>query len=444
MTMAEKLLQMEGALGRKANKQEARVVEKSALERSYAEVVKRPSWRVNNSVRVKVRREETLRNLRKLEHCIVVSWKSSAVGGEDLEKLGRLLANSWGLKEKLGLARLEKNKVLLKFEALEEARCVLSLGQRLLGGLQLGLEHCNPRTGYWVEEELRNEVWVKIVGLLISLWNPTILRRVGEECGGFVAIDPQTETLGELQWAQILVKTKGDIMPCVLEIKVEEVIYYLTLWWELRPVLRKNLVDCGEASGRKSGEVRGEADSRTGLLVEEESESARLETLTLPAEMMGVQESGLGREASVNRVQDSAIRDWASPDALVLGPPALGPTVGSKDARRAGGPILRNTSLGLKLKEVVVVADGPEVGPSTRWRAEVVDCPKLVAFVGLERANLVTPLAQALSRGPQEKARLLDCNITRSVNFLEMEPLVAWETEDFRKQQSKVSYLATD
>ena len=176
--MAEKLLQMEGALGRKANKQEARVVEKSALERSYAEVVKRPSWRVNNSVRVKVRREETLRTLRKLEHCIVVSWKSSAAGGEDLEKLGRLLANSWGLKEKLGLARLEKNKVLLEFEALEEARRVLSSGKRLLGGLQLGLEHCNPRTGCWVEEELRNEVWVKIVGLPILLWNPTILRRV--------------------------------------------------------------------------------------------------------------------------------------------------------------------------------------------------------------------------------------------------------------------------
>ena len=72
---------------------------------------------------------------------------------------------------------------------------------------------------------------------------------MGEECGGFVAIDPQTETLGELQWARILVKMKRDIMPSVLEIKVEEVVYYLTLWWELRSVLRKNLVDCGEASG---------------------------------------------------------------------------------------------------------------------------------------------------------------------------------------------------
>ena len=108
-------------------------------------------------------------------------------------------------------------------------------------------------------------------------------------------------------------------MSSVLEIEVEEVVYYLTLWWELRPVLRKNLVDCGEASGQKSGEVRGEADSRVGLRVEEESESARLETLTLPVELMGAQESGLGREASANVVQDSAIRDWAPPMSWRMG-----------------------------------------------------------------------------------------------------------------------------
>ena len=73
MTMAEKLHQMEGAIGRKANKQEVRVMGKSALERSYAKVVKRPSWRITNSIRVKVKREETLGNLQKLEHCLVAS-----------------------------------------------------------------------------------------------------------------------------------------------------------------------------------------------------------------------------------------------------------------------------------------------------------------------------------------------------------------------------------
>ena len=88
--------------------------------------------------------------------------------------------NSWGLKGKLRLAKLEKDRVLLEFEDLEEARRVVSSGNRSLGGLQLGLEQCNPRIGCWVEKEVGNEVWVKIVGLPISLWSPMILKRVGE------------------------------------------------------------------------------------------------------------------------------------------------------------------------------------------------------------------------------------------------------------------------
>ena len=66
MTMAEKLHQIEEVIGRKTNNQEARIVRKSALESSYATVVKRPSWRNTNSITVKVKREKTLGNLQKL------------------------------------------------------------------------------------------------------------------------------------------------------------------------------------------------------------------------------------------------------------------------------------------------------------------------------------------------------------------------------------------
>ena len=35
-----------------------------------------------------------------------------------------------------------------------------------------------------------------------------ILKRVGEECGGFVVVDDQTKKMGEIQWAGILVKSR--------------------------------------------------------------------------------------------------------------------------------------------------------------------------------------------------------------------------------------------
>ncbi|RVW18514.1 hypothetical protein CK203_102884 [Vitis vinifera] len=49
--------------------------------------------------------------------------------------------------------------------------------------------------------------------------------KVREECGGFVAVDDQTKTMGEIQWARILVKSRGDVRPSVLEIEVEEDVY---------------------------------------------------------------------------------------------------------------------------------------------------------------------------------------------------------------------------
>ncbi|WKA02868.1 hypothetical protein VitviT2T_021018 [Vitis vinifera] len=110
--------------------------------------------------------------------------------GEDLEKLGKFLANSWGLKGRLGLARLERNRILLEFELLDEAQRALLSGERTMGGLRLRFEHWSPKTGCREEEEQSNEVCVRIFEVPVSLWNPTVLSRVGDECGGFVAIDP--------------------------------------------------------------------------------------------------------------------------------------------------------------------------------------------------------------------------------------------------------------
>ena len=76
-----------------------------------------------------------------------------------------------------------------------------------------------------MEGEKRRKVWVRIVGLPVSLWDRAILRRVGEECGGFLAVDTQTKKLEELQWARILVKVNGEELPNVVEICVEEVCY---------------------------------------------------------------------------------------------------------------------------------------------------------------------------------------------------------------------------
>ncbi|RVW19871.1 hypothetical protein CK203_110850 [Vitis vinifera] len=196
--MVEIIRQMEELVGRRTDLQEVRVAGKSIPAKSYAEAIMRTSRKGSNAINVKVTREETVGNLQKLEHYLVASWKSNTKEEEDLERLGRLWANSWGLKGKLGLAKLEKGRALLEFEDLREAHRVVSSGSRVMGGVHLGLEYWNPKTGCWVEEEIEKEVWVKILGFPISLWSPVILKKIGEECGGFVEIDERTRSMREI------------------------------------------------------------------------------------------------------------------------------------------------------------------------------------------------------------------------------------------------------
>ena len=277
--MAEMVRQMEELAGRRTELQEVRTVGKITPAKSYAEAVRRTDRVSLNAIKMKVTREEIAGNLKKLEHCLVASWKSNEKEEDDLERLGNLWANSWGLKGKLGLAKLERGKALLEFEDISEVQRVVSSGSRLMGGAHLRLDRWNPKTGCRVEEEMEQVAWVKIFGLPISLWSQGILKKIGEECGGFLDMDERTRSMREIQWARILVKTKGDFRPSLLEMEVEDEAYSVALWWEIRPVVRRLF---SATENRRKKEVRGDSHSRAEKRVGKELVGAGNEDLQLP------------------------------------------------------------------------------------------------------------------------------------------------------------------
>ena len=116
-------------------------------------------------VGVEVREKELNRNLNKLVHCLVGFWNPSSVRGDDLKSWGTQLAKTWGLRGKLGLAKLERGKTLLEFDLLAKAEKALNLGRTSVGGFLLRLEKWRPKTGCLLEGEKRSEAWVRIVGL---------------------------------------------------------------------------------------------------------------------------------------------------------------------------------------------------------------------------------------------------------------------------------------
>ena len=47
---------------------------------------------------------------------------------------------------------------------------------------------------------------MRVVGLPVHLWSRKIMKKIGDACDGFLAIDEDTDMLAELGWARVLVK----------------------------------------------------------------------------------------------------------------------------------------------------------------------------------------------------------------------------------------------
>ena len=79
------------------------------------------------------------------------------------------------------------------------------------------------------------EEWVRVVGLPLHLWKTKVLKKIGDACGGFLAIDKITELRMEMKWARILIKTTGSPRPSTVNILEGPRSFELQIWWEVPP-----------------------------------------------------------------------------------------------------------------------------------------------------------------------------------------------------------------
>ena len=100
--------------------------------------------------------------------------------------------------------------MLIKFENKEEADKVLLRGHRWFKELILHLDRWDPKVGCSQNGERAKSVWVRVVGLSLHFWSQEVFRKIGDYCGGFIAVDEATANFKELQWARILlVRSEG-------------------------------------------------------------------------------------------------------------------------------------------------------------------------------------------------------------------------------------------
>ena len=87
----------------------------------------------------------------------------------------------------------------------------------------------------------------------------------------------------------------GDELPNVVEIWIEDFCYALTLWWEVRSVLKVGSAGLRGVKTTAADEVRGEAHAHVSKLVMEEGGVTRLEALLQLVDGMRGQTCRLGK-----------------------------------------------------------------------------------------------------------------------------------------------------
>ena len=161
------------------------------------------------------------------------------------------------------MVRLGRGLWLFEFENPKEADQVLVFGKRRCGGNLLHLRKWGHDIGYLSHGDLEEKAWLRVVGLPVHLCSRKVLKKIGDACGGLLAVDENPACLTDLTdllWARILVRLGDETPPKTVEVVVGGCSFSIQLLWDINPLL--------EMSPKKrngtlsSGEDDGETRSR--------------------------------------------------------------------------------------------------------------------------------------------------------------------------------------
>ncbi|RVW59532.1 hypothetical protein CK203_104799 [Vitis vinifera] len=293
--------------------------------------------------------EKDISSERKLmDRCLVGRWGQIPLSDPDMYALESWGRTRWNIKGGLKLARIGGPLLLIEFKNKDEADKVLLRGNRWFKESTLHLDRWDPKVGCSQNGERAESVWVRVVGLPLHFWSQEAFRKIGDCCGGLVAVDVNTANFKELRWARISVRYEGVEWPSTMQVVVGSLCYALQLWWEVKPGLLEVVPAIRNEKG-KEREARddGEGDTRWIQKVTEADGTIGDRSSTwgksscsgpggnLPLGRQG--ESG-GKESPLWRAKGlKAQRKWAGPIRSLL-KAWWGGTTHSEDRKRVRAP----------------------------------------------------------------------------------------------------------
>ena len=268
--------------------------------KSFAEAVTGTGSGITEEViRVKVGKHEIVERMEQLESCLVGLWGGGTSPIPDLKTLKYRAWHNWKVTGRMKVEVLGRGLWLFDFGSPNEARRILREKTGSVGGLPISLREWGKDVGCKFGREGRSTVWIRLLGLSLHLWSLPILKRIGDKCGGFDAVDENTELLKDPRWARIRVKWDGSSSPGSMIVAEGDRNFAIQLWWELQPrmmwenSLSKQRRDIGT---REEGDVCPRAMERVG--------HAAQDRLKKPEKLNGILHKKIEKLLGVERNKD--------------------------------------------------------------------------------------------------------------------------------------------
>lgn len=151
-----------------------------------------------------------------LSRCIVGKFQSTQEI-PTLNDVRRWACNTWKTDVGVGVYAMNDGQFLFKLPSRKIAEHIQS-GVWIWKKMKLELDWWNPTTGCWPEEIRRDWVWIRILGLPLSMWSNKMFKLIGDRCGGFVETEEETTLKNHLHWARIKVHGDGKEVPKEIEL----------------------------------------------------------------------------------------------------------------------------------------------------------------------------------------------------------------------------------
>ena len=425
-------------------------------------------------IRVKVEKHEIVERMEQLESCLVGLWGGGTSPIPDLKTLKYRAWHTWKVTGRMKVEVLGRGLWLFGFGSPNEARRILREKTGSVGGLPISLREWGKDVGCKFGRERRSTVWIRLLGLPLHLWSLPILKRIGDKCGGFDAVDENTELLNDPRWARIRVKWDGSSSPGSMIVAEGDRNFAIQLWWELQPrmmwenSLSKPRRDFGT---REEGDVCPRAMERVGHVARDRlKKHEKLNGISHKKieKLLGVERNKdgvgsrdeqkavlveqTGRGASVQEVgcrcrpgptgtgQDER-RDWGKKNAqgeIGGGEPITTQPVGTGKKKKLG-PLLigpANNVSGKPITTQPVETGEKKLGP---------------LLIG--SANNVSPAQESLSENPAEEQAnggKKNCSITPNGKQMKLKQIREeysshiWKEGDMRDDQVGISSLEND